>query len=401
MMEIPSDTLSIYGYAQACVKYELNSDYIKNAINDILDEKNGFIHRVWNYLKDMDDYKMDSEKGFSPLVPVQFVGDVQATDRKDAPSVPWKAPIPANGAFSRAGRNGMAFAMGKTVPGRHPGSRISRRPAMSLALGRMHNRVSLFRFPVPLSAVAALLLTAAAPAPAAPARHETGESVGYNGEEDGPAVPGAVARARLGLSVQSVTPDLAEALGLRSEKGAVVTAVLPGGPGEEAGVKRGDLILRVDDAVVRSAEGLAVAFSGIKPGRETDLTLMRGIKTLELSITPRAMPPAARGSWDDEDKEAPRGGERLGVKVADPDRWLRRRYGIGPGRGVVVLSVAEGSRAQAAGIQEGDLIVEADRRDLRNSGDLLSAVARGRKRGKLLLSVRRGEDVLYVPIRFN
>jgi S1-C subfamily serine protease len=68
---------------------------------------------------------------------------------------------------------------------------------------------------------------------------------------------------------------------------------------------------------------------------------------------------------------------------------------------VVVLSVAEGSRAQAAGIQEGDLIVEADRRDLRNSGDLLSAVARGRKRGKLLLSVRRGEDVLYVPIRFN
>jgi serine protease Do len=161
------------------------------------------------------------------------------------------------------------------------------------------------------------------------------------------------------------------------------------------------LILQVDDAAVRSAEGLAAAFSGVKPGRETDLTLMRGIKTLELSITPRAMPPAARGSWDDEDKEAPRGGERLGVKVADPDRWLRRRYGIGPGRGVVVLSVAEGSRAQAAGIQEGDLIVEADRRDLRNSGDLLSAVARGRKRGKLLLSVRRGEDVLYVPIRFN
>jgi serine protease Do len=264
----------------------------------------------------------------------------------------------------------------------------------------MHNRVSLFRFPVPLSAVAALLLTAAAPAPAAPARHETGESVGYNGEEDGPAVPGAVARARLGLSVQSVTPDLAEALGLRSEKGAVVTAVLPGGPGEEAGVKRGDLILRVDDAVVRSAEGLAVAFSGIKPGRETDLTLMRGIKTLELSITPRPMPPAARGAWDDEDRESPRG-ERLGVKVADPDRWLRRRYGIGSGRGVVVLSVAEGSRAQTAGIQEGDFIIEADRRGLRNASDLLSAVAHGRKKGKLLLAVRRGEDVIYLPIRFN
>jgi len=81
---------------------------------------------------------------------------------------------------------------------------------------------------------------------------------------------------------------------------------------------------------------------------------------------------------------------------------LRRRYGIGPGdAGVVVLNVAEGSRAQAAGIQEGDFIVEADRRDLRTSGDLLSAVDRGRKRGKILLRVRRGEDEFYVPIRFN
>jgi serine protease Do len=275
---------------------------------------------------------------------------------------------------------------------------------MSLAPGRMPNRVSLVRRSLPLASVAALLLAAAAPAPASPARHDAGESVGYNGEEDGPAAPGSVARSRLGLSVQSVNADLAEALGLHSDKGAVVTAVLPGGPGEEAGVKRGDVILRVDDAVVRNAEGLAAAFSGVKPGRETDLTLMRGIKTLELSITPRPMPPAARGAWDDEDRNSDRDsprGERLGVKVADPDRWLRRRYGIAPGEGVVVLNVAEGSRAQAAGILEGDLIIEADRRGLRNANDLLSAVAHGRKRGKLLLAVRRGDDVLYVPIRFN
>lgn len=270
---------------------------------------------------------------------------------------------------------------------------------MSLAPGRMPKRASLVRHTLPLASVAALLL-AAAPAPAAPARHDAGDAVGYNGDEDGPAAPGAVARSRLGLSVQTVNPDLAEALGLHSDKGAVVTAVLPGGPGEEAGVKRGDLILRVDDAVIRSAEGLAAAFSGVKPGREADLTLMRGIKTLELSITPRPMPPAPRGAWDDDDRESPRG-ERLGVKVADPDRWLRRRYGIGPGEGVIVLNVAEGSRAQAAGILEGDLIIEADRRGLRNANDLLSAVAHGRKRGKLLLAVRRGDDVLYVPIRFN
>jgi serine protease Do len=270
---------------------------------------------------------------------------------------------------------------------------------MPFASGRILPIASCLPFPVRCAALAAALLGAAVPAPAAPPRHLESEAGSYNGDEDGPISASAVARARLGLSVQSVDAELADALGLRADKGAVVTAVLPGGPGEEAGVKRGDVILRVDDAVVRGAEGLAAAFASIKPGRETDLTLMRGIKTLELSIVPGRMPPA-RVAEDDEDQDAPRG-ERLGLRVADPDRRLRRRYGIGPGQGVVVLSVAEGSRAQAAGIQEGDLIIEADRRDLRSAGELAAAVSRGRKRGKLVLLVRRGEDVLYVPIRFN
>lgn len=280
---------------------------------------------------------------------------------------------------------------------------------MFLAPGRIRSRASsssdsspASAAPAPfrLAALAAVLLAAGIPGHASPPRHLESETGSYNGEEDGPVPAAAVARSRLGLSVQSVNAELADALNLRSDKGALVTAVLPGGPGEEAGLKRGDVILRVDDAVVRGADGLAAAFGSIKPGRETDLTLMRGIKTLELSITPRSMPPAARVGGDEEDREMPRG-ERLGLKVADPDRWLRRRYGIGPGEGVVVLSVADGSRAQAAGVQEGDLIVEAERRELRSAGDLLAAVSHGRKRGKVLLLIRRGEDEFYVPIRFN
>jgi len=272
---------------------------------------------------------------------------------------------------------------------------------MILAPGRIHPRASFSGLaPFRLTALAAVLIAVASPGHASPPRHPEPETGSYNGEEDGPVPAASVARSRLGLSVQSVDAELADALGLHADKGAIVTAVLPGGPGEEAGLKRGDVILRVDDAVVRGIDGLAAAFGSIKPGRETDLTLMRGIKTLELSITPRSMPPAARVGGDGEDREMPRG-ERLGLKVADPDRWLRRRYGIGPGEGVVVLSVAEGSRAQAAGIQEGDLIVEANRHELRSAGDLLAAVSNGRKRGRILLLVRRGEDVLYMPIRFN
>jgi len=280
---------------------------------------------------------------------------------------------------------------------------------MSVAPGRILSGAARNSAPFTLAVtLASALLLGAVPGHASPPRHlekESGASNGayngtYNGEEDGPLPAAAVARSRLGLSVQTVNAEIADALGLHADKGALVTAVLPGGPGEEAGLKRGDVILRVDDAVVRGADGLAAAFSAIKPGREIDLTLMRGIKTLELSITPRSMPPAARVGGDEEDREMPRN-ERLGLKVADPDRWLRRRYGIGPGQGAVVLSVAEGSRAQVAGVQEGDLIVEANRRELRSTDDLLAAVSRGRKHGKVLLLVRRGEDEIYIPIRFN
>lgn len=227
-----------------------------------------------------------------------------------------------------------------------------------------------------------------------------GQESGAPDPEAAPSGASALARARLGLSIQTVDADLAEALGLKSDRGALVTAVLPGAPGDEAGIKRGDLIVRVDDAVVRDAEGLMAALAKVKTGRETDFTLWRGIRTLELTVTPgkAIVAPPKRPDWD-EDRDAP--GARLGLKVSDPDKRLRRRYGIGSGNGVVVLEVAAGSRAEAAGIREGDFIVEADRRGVAGAWDLQAAVARGRARGKLVLLVRRGEDVFYAPVRFR
>lgn len=250
---------------------------------------------------------------------------------------------------------------------------------------------------LPLLAALALVLGLPGPVSAAPKRLAEARAY-YNGDRDDKPPAAEVARERLGLSVQSVDGELADALGLKSDRGALVTAVLPGGPGREAGLERGDVILEVDDALVRDVEGLAEAFAGIKPGREADLTLKRGIKTLEVTLTPRGM--AAVSRWENGERERPRG-ERLGIRVAEPDRVLRRRYGIGSGDGVVVVGVSEGSRAEAAGLREGDFIAEADRRPIRTAGDLLDAVARGRKRGKMVLFIRRGDDALYIPIRFD
>ena len=250
-----------------------------------------------------------------------------------------------------------------------------------------------------ITALMLMALSVPAPAAAGAVPNRLGQELGAPAPEE-PAGASALARARLGLTVQTVDADLAEALGLKSDRGALVTSVLPGAPGEDAGIKRGDLIVRVDDAVVRDAEGLMAALAKVKPGREADFTLWRGIRTLEVTVTPgKAIIAPPKGPDADDDRDAP--GARLGLKVSDPDRKLRRRYGIGPGSGVVVLEVLSGSRAEAAGIREGDFIVEADRRGLAGASDLQAAAVRGRARGKLVLLVRRGEDVFYAPVRFR
>jgi serine protease Do len=225
---------------------------------------------------------------------------------------------------------------------------------------------------------------------------------------------GKVTRGWLGISIQTVDHALAEAMDLKSEKGALITSVNKGSPGEAAGLRRGDIILRLDDVVIRDAAGLTSAVAEAKPGKEIDLTLMRGIKTLEVSVkvglkkeTPRVAD-EDRDEDDGNDGDGPGGlagnpgsSDRLGLKVADPDKELRRRYHTGTGEGVVVLGVEDGSRAQAAGIKRGDFIVEAANHPVVSAEGLQNAVSKAKKKGKLVLRVKRGDEVFYAAVRFG
>ncbi|MDQ3002280.1 MAG: Do family serine endopeptidase [Fibrobacterota bacterium] len=219
---------------------------------------------------------------------------------------------------------------------------------------------------------------------------------------------GSVTRGWLGISVQTVTESLVDAMDLKARKGALVTSVSKDGPGGAGGLKRGDVIVRLDDAEIKDADGLLDGVANLKPGKEVDLTLMRGIKTMEVTVKvgKKAEARAPRedsgteGGLDDADGGA-RPHDRIGLQIADPDKGLRRRYHTGQGTGVVVLGVEDGSRAEAAGLKEGDFIVEADNRDVGNTKELQSAVVKARKKGKLVLRVKRGDEVFYAAVRFG
>ncbi|MDB5048029.1 MAG: protease Do [Fibrobacteres bacterium] len=224
---------------------------------------------------------------------------------------------------------------------------------------------------------------------------------------------GRVTRGWLGISIQTVTESLAEDLELKAKAGALVTSVAKGGPGDAAGLKRGDVILRLDDAAIRDAEGLLAAVADAKPGKEVDLTLMRGIKTLEVTVKAGRKAEESRVPGDGDEKDGGYGEmdgppgkdgpakERIGLQVSEPDQGLRRRYHTGAGDGVVVLGVEEGSRADDAGLKEGDFILEAGNRPIVSTRELQAAVDKARKKGKLVLRVKRGEDVFFAAVRFG
>jgi len=94
-------------------------------------------------------------------------------------------------------------------------------------------------------------------------------------------------KGELGLTVQRLTPQMAESLGLERAEGIVVTAVEPGSAGDEAGIRRGDIILEVDRKAVRNLDEYRKATAGLRKGRGVLFLVRRGDSTLFLALKPQ------------------------------------------------------------------------------------------------------------------
>ncbi len=204
---------------------------------------------------------------------------------------------------------------------------------------------------------------------------------------------GSVTRGYIGVSVQAVTPELAKALGLVVADGALVAQVSPGSPAERAGITRGDLIRSFDGKPIRKLSDLSRAVAGTEVGKEVSVELLRDgasvtakidVEVLDAGATPRAG--GAPGS----------GAESLGMRVANLDAELRERLELGDVSGVAVVEVAPEGPAAHAGIQPGDVILEADRKPVTSVAELESRIAAGGD--SVLLLVRRAGSTLFVAV---
>ena len=206
---------------------------------------------------------------------------------------------------------------------------------------------------------------------------------------------GKVSRAWIGVSFQPLTSELAKSLGKSDTHGALIASVVPKSPAEKAGVKPGDVIEQVDGQPVVESPDLLRAVLMKPVGSKVALSVLRDGKpvTLQMNTAERPGDLRAEGSPGEsgEASDAP-GALGLNLQQLTPQISQELSY-KGPGK-VVVAGVKPGSPADRAGLQRGDIVVEADRRAVEKPGDVAAAA----KDGKALLRVDRKTGSFYTVV---
>jgi serine protease Do len=212
---------------------------------------------------------------------------------------------------------------------------------------------------------------------------------------------GVVSRGWIGVKIQPVTPEIADSLGLKSTKGALIAQPQKGAPAEAAGLKAGDVIVAVNGDKIESPRDLARRIAAMGPNKTVDLTYLRNGAEKSAKLTLGKLPEEREARADDEDTGGPSGGSQvasLGIEVA-PASEVRG----GRGEGLYVTDIDPSGAAAQKGLRRGDVIVEAGGQPVNSRSDLSNAIDGARKEGRrsILLRVKSadGSKFIAVPVK--
>jgi serine protease Do len=175
---------------------------------------------------------------------------------------------------------------------------------------------------------------------------------------------GKVVRPWLGVSVQNLTPDMMEHFKIKEKEGVLVGQVYPGTGAEKAGLVSGDIITSVDDKTVKNVNELVKEIQRKKVGQKVKLNIIRDGKGMLIEVTTTSMPDKP---GLEKEKEAE---EKLGARVQELTPQLALQYQIsGVKHGIVILSIEDESLADEMGLEEGDVILEINRKKIETVKD--------------------------------
>jgi len=213
---------------------------------------------------------------------------------------------------------------------------------------------------------------------------------------------GSVSHGWLGVSIQTVTPELAKSFKLNKDKGALVTEVFGGSPAAKAGLRRGDVIVKFDDEKIDDPFDLSVAVGQTKPGKKSTVKILRGGDEMEISVEigDQEGTPLATKEEGKSETWSPGKADRLGLVVKQITPQDARRLDVPDNfRGVVVGRVEPGSPVERADVRSGDVVLEVNGAKIQSVEDYRKAV-KGLEEGDLVrLFLKRGRASIYVAFK--
>jgi serine protease Do len=226
---------------------------------------------------------------------------------------------------------------------------------------------------------------------------------------------GKIQRGYIGATIQNFTPEMAEAQGLGSQKGAIVSDLVAAGPSARAGLLPGDVVIAINGVPVRTSSELTREVAKAKPGDALRLDVIHdgkrkvvevrsGIRPSEKDLASNDNTPGGRQSPGGTTPPTVQAPAVIGLSLVPLDEAARRSLNLPPEvRGVVVGSVDQNSDAGQKGLRRGDVIVRAGDRPVISASDLASVVDAARKAGRtsVLVGVYRAGRTTFLPLKVS
>lgn len=211
---------------------------------------------------------------------------------------------------------------------------------------------------------------------------------------------GKVTRGWLGITIQELTPEIAQKFGLKQSEGALVSDVAKGSPAHRAGIVRGDIILEFNGKKVRDVATLRNMVAQSKVGSQVEIKVLRRDREITLKANIMELPtemgdvvPSSSNSMDMSDSAL------SGITVMDINAAVAKQLGIDRDeKGVVIVKIEHGSSAEDAGLRKGDVVQEIDRQRINGLNDFNKATSKIRTEDTVLLFVNRSGRKFYVAL---
>ncbi|MEF8822638.1 MAG: DegQ family serine endoprotease [Desulfohalobiaceae bacterium] len=207
-----------------------------------------------------------------------------------------------------------------------------------------------------------------------------------------------VKRGWLGVTIQDVDEDTAQALGLSEPRGALVASVKEGDPADKAGIQPGDVILEVNGQTIEGARDLTRIIGQMAPEEEARILLWREGEKKEVTVEVGRRDKQL--AQDEQEQEPPEAGVQ-GMRLRQLRPEEARSLGMQSPRGLVITGIQQGSASHQAGLRSGDVILQANGRAVSEVQEFKAVLEQSREKGVVLLLINREGQNLFRALRMQ